>query len=207
MKFDLTAACALTVTFLVSPGTVFATTANTNNQSLTTMQSPTQASNDNSSDSLWGKFSNNVALTWDAPSNELYLPVITWHNRFTYDEEKIDKYNERPWGFGYGKYRYDEDNDWHSLYAMAFMDSHNRLEPIVGYGFQKMWIPGDLDGLRMGIGFTLSVTARHEYYYVPIPLPLPLFSIEYNRLSFQGTYIPGTYNNGNVLFAWLRWQW
>nr|WP_304952554.1 hypothetical protein [Xenorhabdus sp. PB62.4] len=27
------------------------------------------------------------------------------------------------------------------------------------------------------------------------------------RLSFQSTYIPGIYNNGNVLFSWLRWQW
>lgn len=45
-------------------------------------------------------------------------------------------------GIGYGKYRYDEDNNWHSVYAMAFMDSHNRVEPILGYGYQKMWIPG-----------------------------------------------------------------
>ncbi|EKN6174757.1 phospholipid:lipid A palmitoyltransferase, partial [Yersinia enterocolitica] len=22
----------------------------------------------------------------------------------------------------------------------------------------------------------------------------------------QTTYIPGTYNNGNVLFTWMRWQ-
>ncbi|OCA53338.1 lipid IV(A) palmitoyltransferase PagP [Photorhabdus namnaonensis] len=207
MKFDLTAACTLSATLLVSSGTVLAATANTANKSLATTQSHTLIGYSNNSDSLWEKFNNNIALTWDAPDNELYLPVITWHNRHTYDKEKIDRYNERPWGFGYGKYRYDQDNDWHSLYAMAFMDSHNRLEPIVGYGFQKMWIPGDLDGFRMGIGFTLSVTARHDYYYVPIPLPLPLFSIEYDRLSLQGTYIPGTYNNGNVLFAWLRWQW
>ncbi|PRH54720.1 hypothetical protein C6P90_15155, partial [Yersinia pestis] len=38
----------------------------------------------------------------------------------------------------------------------------------------------------------------------PLPLPLPLISIEYNRLSLQTTYIPGTYNNGNVLFTWIR---
>ncbi|WP_425530420.1 hypothetical protein [Stenotrophomonas maltophilia] len=25
-------------------------------------------------------------------------------------------------------------------------------------------------------------------------------------MTFQATYIPGTYNNGNVFFAWLRWQ-
>ena len=160
-----------------------------------------------SSDNLWDKFTNNVSKTWASDQYELYIPAITWHNRFTYDKSKTDEYNERPWGIGFGKYRFDEDNDWHALYAMAFKDSHNKFEPIIGYGFQKMWIPGELDGFRMGAGFTLSVTARDDYSYVPIPLPLPLVSVEYDRLSLQATYIPGTYNNGNVLFAWLRWQW
>ncbi|HGN0867665.1 TPA: lipid IV(A) palmitoyltransferase PagP [Providencia alcalifaciens] len=156
---------------------------------------------------LWDKFTNNVSTTWDSDKYELYIPFFTWHNRLMYDKEKTDTYNEEPWGFGIGKYRYDEDNDWHALYAMAFMDSHNKVEPIVGYGFQKMWIPGDLDGFRMGAGFTLGITAREEYSYIPLPAPLPLVSIEYDKLSVQATYIPGTYNNGNVLFAWLRWQW
>ncbi|OAT54877.1 lipid IV(A) palmitoyltransferase PagP [Providencia heimbachae] len=156
---------------------------------------------------LWDKFTNNVSTTWDSDKYELYIPTFTWHNRFTYDKEKTDSYNEQPWGIGFGKYRFDEDNDWHSLYAMVFKDSHNKFEPIVGYGFQKMWVPGDLDGFRMGAGFTLSITARDDYNYIPIPVPLPLVSIEYDRLSLQATYIPGTYNNGNVLFAWLRWQW
>ncbi len=156
---------------------------------------------------LWDKFTNNVSTTWDSDKYELYIPAFTWHNRFTYDKEKTDSYNEQPWGIGFGKYRFDEDNDWHSLYAMVFKDSHNKFEPIAGYGFQKMWIPGDLDGFRMGAGFTLSITARDDYNYIPIPVPLPLVSIEYDRLSLQATYIPGTYNNGNVLFAWLRWQW
>lgn len=156
---------------------------------------------------LWDKFINNVSTTWDSDKYELYIPFFTWHNRFMYDKEKTNTYNEEPWGFGIGKYRYDEDNDWHALYAMAFMDSHNKVEPIVGYGFQKMWIPGDMDGFRMGAGFTLGITAREEYSYIPLPAPLPLVSIEYDKLSVQATYIPGTYNNGNVLFAWLRWQW
>ncbi|OVY74006.1 phospholipid:lipid A palmitoyltransferase, partial [Yersinia pestis subsp. microtus bv. Altaica] len=60
------------------------------------------------------------------------------------------------------------------------------------------------EGWRFGAGFTASITARYEYHYIPLPLPLPLISIEYNRLSLQTTYIPGTYNNGNVLFTWIR---
>lgn len=164
------------------------------------------ASQQTNEESYWGKFKRNVSQTWDSDEYNYYLPVWTWHNRFTYDKEKTDRYNENPWGIGIGKYRYDSDNDWHSLYAMEFMDSNNRVQPIIGYGFQKMWIPGDIDGFRMGAGFTLSITARHEYNYIPMPLPLPLVSIEYGHLAFQATYVPGTYNNGNVLFAWLRWQ-
>ncbi|MDN0124376.1 lipid IV(A) palmitoyltransferase PagP [Yersinia aleksiciae] len=155
---------------------------------------------------LWQRLVNNITLAWDSPEQELYIPLNTWHNRRTYDADKIASYNERPWGIGYGKYRYDEDNNWHSVYAMVFMDSHNEVEPIIGYGYQKMWIPGKMDGWRFGAGFTASITARHEYLYIPIPLPLPLISIEYNKFSLQTTYIPGTYNNGNVLFTWMRWQ-
>ncbi|AJI95985.1 antimicrobial peptide resistance and lipid A acylation PagP family protein [Yersinia ruckeri] len=158
------------------------------------------------SNGLWQRFKDNVTQTWDAPGSELYVPVLTWHNRWTYSQDKIDSYNENPWGIGFGKYRYDENNNWHSLYAMAFMDSHNKVEPIIGYGYQKMWIPGDMDGWRFGAGFTLSITARHEYYYIPLPLPLPLVSVEYNKFALQATYIPGTHNNGNVLFAWMRWS-
>ncbi|GBU14101.1 hypothetical protein AwEntero_27020 [Enterobacterales bacterium] len=58
----------------------------------------------------------------------------------------------------------------------------------------------------MGLGYTAAVTARDDYSYIPIPLVLPLASISYDKLSFQATYIPGTYNNGNVFFAWLRYQ-
>jgi palmitoyl transferase len=39
---------------------------------------------------------------------------------------------------------------------------------------------------------------------VPLPFIFPLFSAGYKRVTVQFTYIPGTYNNGNVLFAWLR---
>ena len=49
----------------------------------------------------------------------------------------MDSFSERPWGLGAGKYRYDEDGDWHGLYAMAFLDSHSDVAPIFGYCFQK----------------------------------------------------------------------
>jgi palmitoyl transferase len=155
----------------------------------------------------WGRFKSNVAETWtDSPNKELYLPAITWHNRWTYDQEKIDSYNERPWGAGYGISRFDVDGDWHTIYFMVFKDSFNKWEPIGGYAYENIWRPIEGEDFRLGLGFTASVTARDNWNYIPLPAPLPMASIGYQQLTFQATYIPGTYNNGNVFFAWLRWQ-
>ncbi|PKE32950.1 phospholipid:lipid A palmitoyltransferase [Rahnella sp. AA] len=156
---------------------------------------------------LWSDFKDKVSTTWnDSDSQDLYLPVITWHNRLTYDKEKTDRYNERPWGGGYGISRYDEKGNWNGIYFMAFKDSHNKWEPIGGYGWEKIWTPAQDKDFRLGLGYTAAVTARDDYKYIPIPIVLPLASIGYNKLTFQATYIPGTYNNGNVFFAWLRYQ-
>lgn len=161
----------------------------------------------NGQGSWWQKAKFNLSETWsNSSSQDLYIPAITWHNRWTYDKEKTDKYNERPWGAGYGVSRLDADGDWHGLYLMAFKDSFNKWEPIGGYGFEKRWTPTTNPDFQLGEGFTAGVTMRDNWHYIPIPVLLPLVSVNYQRLSFQATYIPGTYNNGNVFFAWLRWQ-
>jgi len=145
-----------------------------------------------------------LSKTWQSTNYELYLPLNTWHNRHYYSAEKIDSYNEQPWGLGIGKYRFDDDGDWNALYVMAFADSHNKIEPIVGYGFQKMWRPAH--NFRLGAGYTAGITIRDEMHYVPVPVIAPLVSVEYKQLSLQSTYIPGGNGNGNILFTWLRWQ-
>ncbi len=158
--------------------------------------------------SRWDAASQSVSETlrqvWHSDQYELYVPLNIWHNRSFYTPQKIASYNENPWGAGIGKYRYDADGDWHALYAMAFLESHDEVEPIAGYAFQKIWRPGA--GLRLGAGFTAGFTMRQDYRYLPIPVLLPLASIEYGRFSLQATYIPGGQGNGNVLFTWLRWQ-
>jgi palmitoyl transferase len=83
---------------------------------------------------------NDVSQTWNQPQNyDLYLPFLSWHNRFMYDKEKTDNYNEMPWGGGFGVSRYNEEGNWSSLYAMMFKDSHNEWQPIIGYGWEKGW--------------------------------------------------------------------
>ncbi|CAM7676234.1 lipid IV(A) palmitoyltransferase PagP [Enterobacter sp. RHB15-C17] len=155
----------------------------------------------------WNNLTSDVSQTWNAPQNyDLYLPFLSWHARFMYDKEKTDKYNETPWGGGFGVSRYNEAGNWSSLYAMMFKDSHNEWQPIIGYGWEKGWYLDNARDFRLGLGVTAGITARQDFAnYVPLPIILPLFSAGYKRLNVQFTYIPGTYNNGNVLFAWLRY--
>ena len=64
---------------------------------------------------VWFAVKTELSQTWESEHSELYIPVNTWHNRNYYPKEKIEDFNERPWGLGAGKYRYDEDGDWHAI--------------------------------------------------------------------------------------------
>ena len=100
------------------------------------------------------------------------------YKRQMYSREKIDSFNELAWGGGYGRSIYDEDGDWQGLYAMAFLDSHSKVEPIAGYGFLK--IGRVSENFRLGAGYTVFLTARHDTMsYVPFPGVLPLVSAGY----------------------------
>lgn len=145
-----------------------------------------------------------IIQTWDAKGYDFYLPLYSWHNRYMYDS--VSKYNEHPWGAGFGRSFRDEDGDSHALYIMGFMDSNNRFQPIGGYAFIKNWALDEKKDWSVGLGYTLSITARHEYDYIPLPLPLPLLSLQYKQVAIQAAYVPGVYNDGNVLFAWFRWH-
>jgi len=109
-------------------------------------------------------------------------------------------------GGGYGISRFDSDGDGHGIYLMALKDSFSHWEPNGGYAYEKIWRPLDERGFRLGLGFTTSVSARDNWHYIALPAPLPGASTSYQQLTFKASYIPGTYNNGNVFFAWLRWQ-
>ena len=152
--------------------------------------------------SFFSHVKDTVSQTWASDKTELYIPINTWHNRNFYSAEEIDRFNERPWGLGAGKYRYDEDGDWHGIYAFAFLDSNNDIEPIVGYGFQKVWCANE--NLRFGVGYTAGVTLRGSIHYAPLPVLAPLFSIKYKQVALQSTYILGGNGFGNILFSWLR---
>lgn len=141
--------------------------------------------------------------TWTEGGNDFYLPLHTYHLRSAYSEEKIDSFNETPWGFGYGRSRYNEEGNWDGLYGMAFLDSHNKVEPLLGYGHEWMW--GDHQGLHAGLGYTVFVTAREDIaHYTPIPGILPIASVNYKQAALNATFVPGGQGNGNIFFFWSR---
>ena len=152
----------------------------------------------------WNTVKANVEETWTDGRISAYIPVNIWHNRLTYDKKKIKKYNEAPYGGGVGLYRYDEDGDWHALYAMGFKDSNYHLQTMFGYAYQHNWYLDEDKNWRFGAGYTLGLTQRVEYKMIPLPLPLPVVSFGYKYFSVQAAYVPGFKNFGNVLFTWLK---
>jgi len=141
---------------------------------------------------------------WNQGGNDLYLTGYSWHNRAMYSKKKIDSFNELAWGGGLGKSLYDEDGDWQALYAIAFLDSHSKIEPLAGYAFQKIGRVGH--DLRFGAGYTAFLTSRSDIFHrIPFPGLLPLVSAGYRDATLYATYIPGGKGNGNVLFMFGSW--
>lgn len=142
---------------------------------------------------------------WYDGHGQIYGSGYAWHNRYTYRQDLLDKYNELAWGGGLGRGFTDEDGDLHTLYAIAFLDSHKNVEPMAGYEFEKMFrLKGEL---KLGLGYTLMVTMRPDILHgIPFPGVLPVVSFSYCHLTVFATYIPGTQNNGNVMFLLARWS-
>ena len=137
-------------------------------------------------------------------ATELYFSGYAWHNRYTYSAEKIRQYNELAWGGGVGKGLYDEDGDWQGLYSFAFLESHKRVEPAIGYAFLK--VHHFTENTSVGIGYTFLVTMRPDINHgIPFPGVLPWASVTHKKLTLSATYIPGSRNIGNVLYLVSKW--
>lgn len=155
----------------------------------------------------WGSFiADDVSLMLCDHDYDVYVPLYAWHNRLTYDDEHIDKYNENPWGGGFGISHFNRENTWSGIYAMAFKDSNSYVETYFGYARQWNWTAGSDNQWRAGVGYALGLTQRHEYAYIPVPLPLPMVGVGYRWLNLQAAYVPGVKNDGNVLFVFTRFQ-
>ncbi|MDO8347710.1 MAG: lipid IV(A) palmitoyltransferase PagP [Rugosibacter sp.] len=148
---------------------------------------------------------NEVVETWQEGTPELYLPLHTEHLRGYYTREKIDSYQETPWGFGYGHGRFDANGNWHGVYAMGFQDSHYKPEWLAGYGWKTYW--NLAAGAKLGLGYTAGLTTRSDIgHYTPVPLVLPIGSLDYRDVSLETTYVPGGRGYGNIFFFSAKWR-
>jgi len=199
----------LTLILCLCPGPVLAaesekTTKNTGNDPVSL--TPAAPENQEQEESGWRDYlatlHRRIRQALDTPGLDVYFPIYTWHNTFMYRD--TSKYNEIPGGFGLGHSFIDEDGDEHALFLVGFMDSNDKFEPYGGYAFLKSRVLDQAGDWRAGAGISLGLTARYEYHYLPIPLPVPIFSLSYRGVALQATYIPAGYNEGNVLFSWLR---
>lgn len=122
-------------------------------------------------------------------SYDVYLTGYIWHDPRTYSEEKRAELNQLAWGFGLGKRFADVQGRQDLVYAFAFFESHQKIQPILGFARQWIW---PVDGpLSVGAGYTVGITSRPDIFNsVPFPIALPVVSLKWSRLSMMGTFIP-----------------
>ena len=136
----------------------------------------------------------------------LYLSGYAYHDRGTYSRQKIDEFNETAWGGGFGRTLLDANGNSNSLFALAFLDSHEDVEAQVGYAREWRWQV--TSNAAVGAGFVAMLVSRSDIFnHFPFPAILPLASLEVDRFALMASYIPrlgGDGGNGNVLYLFGR---
>ena len=136
---------------------------------------------------------------------ETYVTGYAWHLPFGYANTTRARLNERTWGGGFGRTLHDEDGDRHSVYVMAFSDSHRALQMNLGYAWQRYWSPTRDFGV--GLGYLAFLFSREDVAnHCPIPAVLPCASIRYRGLELIGLFVPRVSRDikGDVIFVYLR---
>jgi len=154
--------------------------------------------------SWWETKKGDLRATWESENYSVLIPFNIYHVRATYDREKIEQYNEMPWGLGLERYHIDEYRNRHSFYVLGFADSWEDFQPVIGYSWEKNFYYHDA---RFGIGYSAMVTGRRKNSYFPIPGLVPVASIGYKAVAIQTTWVPYiAHNNGNVFLTMFKWS-
>jgi palmitoyl transferase len=137
---------------------------------------------------------------WDA-----YATGYAWHAPWAYDKDKRDQLNSAALGGGLGRSVVDANGDTHSLYAMAFRDSHYKPQYTAGYAWTTYW-PGKW--VDIGLGYTVFLFSRSDIaHYTPLPLAGPLVSLRHGEVELMATAVPGiAHDSGNIAFVFVRWS-
>src|SRR5687768_1912334 len=132
---------------------------------------------------------------------ESYVTGYAWHLPYEYQAETRARLNETTWGGGFGRTIKDEDGDRHSVYFMAFSESHREPQFNVGYGWQRYWNP--TANVSLGGGYLAFLFSRKDVSnYLPMPAVLPCVSVRYRGIELVGLFVPRVSRDikGDVLF-------
>jgi lipid IVA palmitoyltransferase len=147
-----------------------------------------------------------IVDTYERGENGILLSGYAWHLPSTWTPERRAALNANAWGGGLVKTVEDPDGDSHSVFVLAFKDSHSHVEWNVGYEHSTYF--GPRDGLQPGIGYTAMIVQRPDLASgVPFPVLLPLASLRYRDATFFATYIPtlnGGINHGSTIYMFGR---
>jgi lipid IVA palmitoyltransferase len=145
--------------------------------------------------------------TWKRGDNEMLFSGFSWHLPYTWSADRRAELNQNSWGGGYGRTVEEENGNIHTVFGLAFLDSHENVEFNVGYGWSTFW--GERSGLQPGLGYTAMIIQRPDIAGGwPVPVVLPLFSLRYQQFTLVSTYIPnlgGGINHGSVLYVFGRY--
>ena len=158
---------------------------------------------------LWDWFDKGcrrIVDTYDNGGNELLLSGYAYHVPRTWTPERRPELNSNTWGAGWGRTVEDPDGDTHTVFALAFEDSHRRVELQVGYSWSTFW--GPRDGVQVGLGYTAMIVQRPDLLNgYPFPAVLPLLSVRVQKATMVLTYIPtvsGGVNHGSTAYVMGR---
>ncbi len=147
-----------------------------------------------------------VVETYGDGKTGVLVSGYAWHLPFTWTPERRAQLNAEAWGGGIIRTAEDPDGDTHSLFAMAFRDSHYHVQWNIGYEHSTYW--GPRSGLQPGIGYTALIVKRPDIAQgVPFPAVLPLLSLRYGDATLFTTYIPtlnGGINHGSTVYVFGR---
>ena len=144
--------------------------------------------------------------TWKKGRHEFIFSGYAWHAPWTWTSERRAEQNEWAWGGGYGRTVEEGNGNTHTVFGLAFLDSHKNIEWQIGYAWSTFW--GPRDAIQPGLGYTAVIVQRPDIANgIPFPAVLPLVTLRYGQGRIDATYIPnlgGGINNGSVLYVFGR---
>jgi palmitoyl transferase len=148
-----------------------------------------------------------ITDTWKRGNDEILFSGFAWHLPGTWTAERRAELNQNAWGGGYGRTIEEANGNTHTVFGLAFLDSHKNVQFNVGYAWFTYW--GERKNVQPGLGYTVMIIQRPDIASgIPVPVALPFASVRYDQLTLVTTYIPnlgGGINHGSVLYIFGRY--